>query len=209
MGSKKIPNWTEPELSLLHQLAEQYPFPKIAMRLHRLQKRNGIPIRSIDAISTKLKRLGYSKKPTLDNFNRDYLACALGISRDRARTWSKTFALPNDRQGHFMVIGIEPFRQWVYTHADCVAGIDADRLDWFMNDRDFCEMVEQRQRPRIGRAQPVIRRSDGQIFPSLKAAARASYVHPVTVRAAIDRGKDWAYLNQEQAIAPAKYSKSV
>jgi hypothetical protein len=118
--------------------------------------------------------------------------------------------MPTGKCGGLTKINLVNFRAWAYEHPLCLAGIDSDRLNWLMEDKDFCDKVEAMQRPRIGIPQPVIRLSDGSRFASLKAAAREVYVDPTAIRAALVgggncAGSKWAFANPKQAIAPGRF----
>ncbi|MBD2505074.1 MerR family transcriptional regulator [Anabaena azotica] len=74
--------WTEAELITLEQMAETYTVKQIAFRL----KRRGY-YRSELAIAGKLYKLGYSIRPTLDNYSCSEIAKNLCLHPTTIRNW--------------------------------------------------------------------------------------------------------------------------
>lgn len=211
MQTKGRVAWQNSEIEKLHNIAGKYPLPSICRQLQRLQKKNGLPVRTDTAIMLKLRRLGYSKRPYLDNFPRDDLAKILDISRDRARSWCRNFGLEVDKGAQLTIVNLAKFRKWAYANPQCLAGIEESRLDWIMQDNEFSRRVSAMQRPRIGRRTPVVRLSDGKEFSSIKEAARQCYAHPSSIKRALNSGgtcaaSKWDYKNELDRKAPAKFS---
>lgn len=69
--------WTEKELKFLERHAEKLPVQIIAKRLRR----------SLNSVTIKANRLGYSTIPTLDNYSACYLARELGFDRTTVKGW--------------------------------------------------------------------------------------------------------------------------
>ena len=204
----KVP-WQPEELELIHELAGYQSKEAIARRVQKLDKQKGWPCRTVDAVTVRLFRMGYSKRPIFDNIPRDNLAKLLGVSRDRARSWTRNFRLPSKKGALLVTIRLSDFRRWAYANPSCVAGIESDRLNWIMDDEEFCEKAEASPQPRIGRSVPIVRLSDGKTFTSLRAAARETFISKAALSAALktggtSAGSRWAYANSEDAIAPAR-----
>ncbi|HEY9803988.1 MAG TPA: hypothetical protein V6D25_26870 [Leptolyngbyaceae cyanobacterium] len=74
--------WTEKELDILEEMAEMFTVKQIAFRL----KRRGY-YRSELAIASKLHRLGYSIRPSLDNYSCSQIAQALCLHSTTVGNW--------------------------------------------------------------------------------------------------------------------------
>ncbi|WP_341531402.1 helix-turn-helix domain-containing protein (plasmid) [Nostoc sp. UHCC 0302] len=74
--------WTEKELDTLDIMSEAYTVKQIAYRL----KRQGFH-RTPAAISQKLFTLGYSRKPSLDNYSCQQIAKVLNLDSSTVCRW--------------------------------------------------------------------------------------------------------------------------
>jgi hypothetical protein len=198
--------WTKAEIELLDQLIDNFVIDDIVKKLQAFQRKNGLPVRSFVAVRKRLFRTKQSQKATLNNFSREQLARTLGVKPERARRWQRYFDMPIKKTSRINCIQIPAFKRWAYANPDCLAGVEADRLNWIMDDIEFCEMVESRVPPRIGRKTPVVRVSDGQVFPTMNAAAKAAFLDRTCIRRRL--GTEYKFLHEWQSKAPARYSKS-
>ncbi|MBD2459214.1 hypothetical protein H6G80_34905 [Nostoc sp. FACHB-87] len=76
--------WSEPELTTLYEMAETHTVKQIAFRL----KRRGYK-RTELAIANKLNALGYSTRPTLDNYSCREIAKNLSLDTGTIIYWIK------------------------------------------------------------------------------------------------------------------------
>ncbi|MCC5640583.1 hypothetical protein LC593_33085 [Nostoc sp. CHAB 5844] len=74
--------WSEPELATLYEMAETHTIKQIAFRL----KRRGYT-RTELAIANKLYALGYSTRPTLDNYSCSEIAKNLCVHSTTVTYW--------------------------------------------------------------------------------------------------------------------------
>ncbi len=74
--------WTDEELAIIEAKAEVYTVKQIASSL----KRRGYH-RTIHAIELKLQKLGYSLRPTLDNYSCQEIASVLNLSLKSVYRW--------------------------------------------------------------------------------------------------------------------------
>jgi hypothetical protein len=186
---------------LIDDLLGSYPIEVIAKRIQALDRKKGWPIRTDLAVEVKAKRLYPSVRPVFNNFPLNEIANILGISRERTRLWTRTHGLPYVRR-HTSCLSIKAkdFQEWAYKHPEKLAGIEAERLNYLMDDWDFCEEVEQMVYAGEGIARPVKNLTTGQVFKSVRAAAKASYVTKACIPGAIKRGGKaaghrWAYVD--------------
>lgn len=74
--------WDENELATLYEMAEMYTPNQIAFRL----KRRGYH-RTVSAVKRKLRSLGYSTRPVLDNYSCSEIARNLCLHRTTILYW--------------------------------------------------------------------------------------------------------------------------
>lgn len=194
--------WRTEETQYLIDIGGRYPLEKIVRRMQNFNKKHGWAARSPTAVQIKLRRLGISRKCIYDNFNRFELARILDISPDRVRSWTRRFGLPFRKGGALTSISISSFRLWAYAHPELLTGIEAERLDWLMNDLDFCLEVALppiQKTPKRKKFVPItVKRKDtGAVYPSLRDAAEAAYVHRSSLGKAIAQGRQCAGIEWE------------
>ena len=196
--------WTEEEKDYLESLAGLYPLEKICKKMRAYQERNGLPVRSQDAIKVKITKMGVSRKRTLDNFNLAELARVLGVNRARTNNWYTNYRLPIRRHGHSIAVPLEKFREWAYANPRLFADIDPERLNWLMDDAVFCQSTQELCRPTPGRKLAVQRLDTGEIYSSVAEASRSVYASNGVIGKAIARGGKgagvfWRYVEDLKA----------
>ena len=206
--------WRPEELALIHEYTDYETIDAITARLRSLAKSKGWEERSRRAVLTANQNLGYKARPEMDSVTRDNLARLLGISAARANRWSHCYDLPcQPASGKFFAIKLNAFRDWAYKHPQAIAGIESDRLNWIMNDEEFCEKIEKMPRLRAGRTIPVINLETQETFASMSKAAKAANVSRPSIYLSIREGREtngyrWAYADTNDAIAPARYQRT-
>lgn len=194
--------WQKEELDIFEVWIGSEPMEAIAKRIQRLDRKKGWPIRSTTAIYVKAKRLYPSVRPVIDNFTRNEIANILDVSAERVRMWTRTHGLEFKRRYRSgLSIKASQFRTWAYQHPEKLSGISANRLDYLMNDMSFCEHVEQLPYSGIGIAKPVRNLTTGQVFKSVREAAKATYITKRSISGAIERngksaGCHWEYIRE-------------
>jgi hypothetical protein len=194
--------WQADELGILETWIGSEPMEAIAKRIQRLDKKRGWPVRSTTAIYVKAKRLYPSVRPVVDNFTRNEIANILGINAERVRMWTRTHGLEFKRRHRSgLSIKASQFRSWAYDHPEKLAGVRSERLDYLMNDLEFCKHVEQLPYTGVGIAKPVKNLSTGQTFKSAREAAKATYISRRSIADAIERngksaGYRWEYIGE-------------
>ena len=191
--------WTAEEKIFLEDLAGRYTLKDIQNRMRAYQKRNGLAIRSYDAIKIQMTLLGLSVSAYLIALA-ERRARILDIPRDQTRPWEKTYGMPINKQLKLTVIKLAKFREWAYQHPYLFCEIDPERLNWLMDDEDFCESTQDLTLPLRGRKRPVQRLDTGEVYSGVKAAARSVYVNKGCISQAIARGGKsagtaWRYID--------------
>jgi hypothetical protein len=194
--------WADAEVLLLESLAGYQTVETIAQRLNRINTKAGRPHRSPMSVRSKLARLKMSGRCILDNFPRDELVNLLGIPRTRARRWTEKLGLPSKKGKALITIKADQFREWAYANPQYLFGIDADRLNWLMDDLDFCKRCERLPSPTYGVKQAIVRLSDGKVFESIELAARENFVDSSSIRKALRTGVNclgskWRYRDRQ------------
>jgi hypothetical protein len=192
--------WHEEEESLLEKLAGEKPIAEIIKAVQRLDRRMGWQAKTDTAIQVKMKRLGLSRRCTLDNFTPAELARILGIPRDRPESWVEKFGLPYRKvDGYKGAILLKDLRQWASVNPHRMAGCTEEGLQWLLGD-ELGSAIAALPIPTHGRPKPVTR-DDGVEYSSIKAAARANYIHRSRIReAVIGGGKSAGYRWRSRVI---------
>jgi hypothetical protein len=192
--------WHWEEKELLDTLSGTLPFHEIVDKIQKLDKRLGIPERSAIAIGVKMKRMGLSKRPTLSHMTTGDIARTLSVPRDRVELWTEKYGLKAERLiKDWRLISLEDFTEWAHQHPELLGGLSQDALEWLTGDRDFAVERAAESPDWRGRPMPVRRLDDNRTFPSIKAAARACYLHPASIRRALKKngatcdGAKWEY----------------
>ena len=201
-AKRGTPAWSEDEKHFLETLAGNFPSNELVKRFQNKSKREGWPTRTDGAVKTEIKRLGLSLWCVWDNVNPSELARTLGVSRDRVELWCEKGLLPYRYvAGGKRAIELRGFTKFCRQHPGRLAGIDPERIEWLTRDSGVGEAIAKLPPPTLGYPQPVKRLDTGEEFPSVKAAARASCIHPSSLREAIARGgtsagTKWQYVKQ-------------
>lgn len=82
--TRKFVKWSPQEVEILEEMAESHSPEQIARRL----RRNGYK-RTREGICKKLRALGYSVRPTLDNYSCKYIAEVLQVDYTTVANWVK------------------------------------------------------------------------------------------------------------------------
>ena len=196
--------WADAEVLLLESLAGYQTVETIAQRLNRLNTKAGREHRTPMSVRAKIYEMKMSVRCEFDNFSKGELIRLLKISKRRATLWIEKLGLPTKRGARVISITVENFKAWAYKNPQHLYGIDADRLNWLMEDLEFCEGCEQQPSPTYGIKQAVVRCSDGKVYESIQAAARANYVDVSTVRQALRTGcnclgSKWRYRDRDRS----------
>lgn len=202
LSSRKIASWSEEEKHYLRLLAGTLPLPDLVKKFQAKARREGWPPRTTNAVEIKLGRLGESQKCTLDNFTIWGLARALGVGFDRVELWTQRGLQYRKVARNQGAIAIKDFIRFCKEQPERVAGVDPELLEWVTGDAELAEAIAKLPPPRIGYAQPVQRLDTGEVFPSIRSAAKASFIHKRSIAQAIARdgtsaGTKWRYVNKQ------------
>lgn len=189
MQTKGRMAWQPEEEELLEDFCRVKPVKDVIRAVQRLERKNGWPIRTSTSIKVKIKRMGLSRVCIYDNLTPSELARICDVPRDRVEGWVERRECPcRWVDGNKRAISLSAFQKWVRENRELLAGISRDALAFILTDKNLIEDIASLPPPVVGRPRPVRRIDTGQTFESVKAAARASFVHPKSISGAIRRG---------------------
>jgi hypothetical protein len=187
MKTKGRSAWSASEEALIERIAGTMPMADIIKKVRSFQRRNGLEVRTETAVKLKLKRMGESRKCTLDNLTQYELSRMLGISFDRVRNWTRLHNLPYKRAArNQFAIKLSDVRELAERKPHLFAGIEWATLMWLLDDEKLADSCLKSKL--TGLPMPVKRLDTGEVFPSIKEAAGRSYVTPGCIQGAIKRG---------------------
>jgi hypothetical protein len=181
--------WTPPEITWLDEHAGQIPFADLVARMHRKAKREGWPVRSADAIISRLHRTGqhalcrHGEWLTLGG-----AAEIMGFSNARVREWIQN---PRIREllepkwvGKGWYIHRSGWKRLAREMPRVLGGCSADQLFDLLEDRELAESVASRYKAAMGdwRVRCI---ENGRIYRSASAAARELHVTQSAISLAI------------------------
>ncbi|AUB44520.1 Putative DNA-binding domain (plasmid) [Nostoc flagelliforme CCNUN1] len=124
--------WTNEELAIIEEMACLYTVKQIA---HRLQKRGYT--RSTSAIQKKLRFLGYSARPILDNYNCCEIARVLQLNSATVWSWvKKGWIRTTRRSGRYHQIKSKDLKRFLENPPqrikNRIAAIDKDAIEYLV-----------------------------------------------------------------------------
>ncbi|WP_341530154.1 helix-turn-helix domain-containing protein [Nostoc sp. UHCC 0302] len=126
--------WTDKELETLEEMACLYSVKQIAYRL----KRRGYK-RSTSAIQNKLRSLGYSARPVLDNYNCCEIARVLQLNSATVWSWvNKGWIRTTRRSGRYYQIKSKDLKRFLQNPPqrikNRIAAIDKDAIEYLVGE---------------------------------------------------------------------------
>lgn len=187
----------------LEEKAGTLPFRVLCSQFNGMATRRGWGKRSENAIHVKVQRLNLSKKCTEDNLTRRELARVLGIKPDRVRSWTRNGLAWKKVARNQAAIKVADLRDFLLANPERATGVPEQELGWLIGEK-AAAIVADSEHSQRGYPKPVVCIDTGEIFPGVKAAARAKFVVHSSIAGAIRRGGKsagcrWAYLDQLQA----------
>ena len=184
----------------LEERAGLVPLSEITMAYRQIAEGRGWPLRGKNAIRSKLLRLGHNQRCELDNVTRAELARMLGIGHGRVKNWTKSGLKCRWLSRTHTAVQISDVRQFLLRHPDMAIRIDPDKLAWVVGEPAAQKIVSRiKSNGRCGLPRPVVNLTTGKQYGTIAAAARDSFVQPMSLSSALRRGKScagyqWAYL---------------
>ena len=187
------PRWQAAELTYLHQLAGDHPFPALLKRMKMRALIEGWPVRSKKAIADRLAHSNERARPRVGGCTTTYGAAEiLGVSGHRVRAWLRdpeilAILAPRIYTG-IRYIDRRGWRRLAQQRPEVLGGITADRLFLLLEDRDLADGIAAAHP--CGRADWRVRCVEtGQVWASCKEAGAALNVHSSTITKALREGR--------------------
>ena len=201
--------WEPDALHWLEQTAGTLPFPDLCRRFRMMAKRRGWATRSDNALHVKIQRLNLQKKCTEDNLTRRELARFLNIPPDRVRNWTSNGLPWRKVARNQSAIQMADLKAFLLANPERATNVPERELGWLIGDEAAARIVAAEHSAR-GYHRPILCIDTGEIFPSVRAAARAKYVTRGCICQAIRRGGKsaglrWAYLDELNAGEGVSY----
>lgn len=185
--------WTDAEEALLEHLDGRYVGKKFISEYKRLAAIKKLPTRTHWAIICKAGELGITLNGgVFDSFSCRALASALNVSTRRVSQWI-ALGLPATRKVGRCIILVKDFIDWAKQNTRYFGGICPEALFWLTGEKFDLPTVP------LKKAKPIIRTADKTQFPSIKEAARASFVGRYSITRALQLGTEaggskWEYV---------------
>jgi hypothetical protein len=193
--------WSDAEEEVVERLAETMPLAELTRHYNTFYaKPKGWPERGREAIRLRLKRLGISRKCSLDNFTLYELARQLDCSRDRVESWIQRYGLPCRKVSrNQLAIRRTDLIRFAQAHPHRLAGIDPERLLWLLEDAELVERISRLSVSLQGLPRSVRRLDTGEVYGSCHQADRAHFLSRGSVGRAARTGTraagfQWEYL---------------
>lgn len=186
--------WVDAEEALLEHLDGRYVGKKFVSEYKRLAAIKKLPARSSRAITLKARELNITLNGAVfDSFSCCSLARTLGIYRRRVHVWVKNLNLPALKRGDRYIILAKDFVGWVRNSLKYLGGISKEHLFWLTG-----EMIEVPQLPQT-KNRAVIRAVDKTVYPSIREAARQTFIGQYSIYRALRLGTEaggskWEYV---------------
>lgn len=208
--------WTQPELEYLLELAGDQPFPMLCRMYNRMAGKQGWPMRTPSGLSTAIYRYGSQRYTTGEWITINQANTMLNASDGMVRHWIKRgWITPRSYSKSikaFHYISRTDLRRLARERPQLFAGQSEATLTAVLCDEKLAEYIATNYPRRNAVATPVIQVETGRRFPSIKAAARATYVTYQALQYALKQqkpiaGYHWQFANpkhQADLIAKVK-----
>jgi len=171
-------HWSADAVDFLGDIEGMDRFDFIVAKFNKQARKQGWAERSPIAIRVKLKRLGYSIRPTLDGFNCRTLAGYLDVYKDRVHGWVEDgllVAAPGLGGGSSRRIKTSDLIVFATKYPAKLHGIHPDRLKLLMS-RALIYKILTTPPNNTGIKLKVMRMDTGEVFDSIRDASRKTHI---------------------------------
>jgi len=205
----KRSRWSQAEIEELERLVGDFPWSRVLAHFRAAASEYEWPHRTEGAIRAKAEEIAGSRIACGKWVRLSLIQQITGVTAPAAMRWVHQGLLPALLEGHSgrgtYYVNRAGLRQFAQKHPHYFSGLSVSDLAALFDlnsplvDR-FAAMPRQRL---VGQPRPVRCLETGEEYPSAAAAARAIYVTPSAVRAAIYKqtpaaGKHWRYIDDQQ-----------
>jgi len=171
-------HWSADAVDFLSDIEGLDRFDFIVAKFNKQARKQGWAERSPIAIRVKLRRLGYSIRPTLDGFNCQTLAGYLDIDRDRVHAWVEDgllVAAPGLSVKSGRRIKLSDLIVFATKHPTKLHGIHPDRLSLLV-PHDLTYKILTAPPNNAGIKLKVMRMDTGEVFDGIREASRKTHI---------------------------------
>lgn len=169
--------WTDPELDHLEQLAGDYPMAEVVTRYNRWAKANGLPLRTLPAISRAGLKRGLSFRPFGACVTMSALRLHLGLTAAQAQQLLALATCQQLQPGGRRYVTRSELRRVARLHPEYFAGATTTNLVQLLENEQLAQWVKEHRPIRLGRNRSPVRCIEtGMVYPSVTAASAAAFV---------------------------------
>lgn len=192
--------WQPEEVALLDKYAERLPFPLLVEKLHALERKLGIPLRTEGAIDAKIYKMGWRRGVNDECMPVFTIAKTLGVPHHRVKRWLKFVKHLKVRDRFY--IKLEDLKVFAKEHPERFAEISEDRLKWLLQDDELVQTCLKQKSLRPSPT-PVKCIETGVIFKSKHAAEKVLGLQRSSIQKSFRNGHraggyHWEYANQSE-----------
>lgn len=208
--------WTQPEIDYLLELAGDHPFPMLCRMYNRMAGNQGWPLRKPQGIRSAVYRYGGTTYAVGEWITVTQACHMLGGSNRLVDYWIEKGWIPcrsfTKSAKCYRYISRSDLRRLARERPHVFGGIDKATLNEVLCDERLAEHIAANHPRRHSIPAPVIQVETVRRFPSIKAAARATYVTHQALQYALRTQKPiagfhWKLANprhQEHLLAKAQ-----
>jgi hypothetical protein len=182
------PRWGPAETDRLDYLAGNVPYSALSRHYNNWARQHGHATRTAKAIRLKIADMGLSAYPIGEWIGTAAIIEALHVCGFTARWWITHLGLPASRDGARWAVRRSDLRVFARENPRLFARATRPALVQLLEDEALADMITDGKHYYPHRPRPVRCLETGQVFPSLAAAARASFVVRQVIRKAIRTG---------------------
>lgn len=177
--------WSEAETNKLQELAGDYTIHDVVKRYNAWAVIEGYPRRTQSSIRQRAYRTQTSLKPRFETMTMRGLSQTIGISVQTVYGWYRKGWIKGSQKGEFreIYVTVEDFKAFAQKYPKYIRNVDPLTLKSMLGEQITEEVLSVD--PHVKQWQ-VLDRQTGEIYPTIRAAAKATYYS----RSGIKRNKD-------------------
>jgi hypothetical protein len=200
----KRQTWTPEQVASLESIAGSTYSPRICEEYNRWASKNGFCRRTRFAITSAMSRYKISRKAECGFVTSGCIAELLGVSLCVPQRWVEKgyiSAVYSGKQRSPRYYRRSDVVAMARRYPELLGGVSRDRLFLLLEDAELADAIASAYPRHKGAGRPIQVVETGQVFPSIRAAAKAFYVCRQSIYFSITRngtcaGFHWKYVEQ-------------